>query len=314
MLHLAAMETVRMLPSREIAMAEERFQLTIFAILRIMFAVAFLFFPALCSAQENPSPENPEPEGDAEGCEDLTIFPKLPETIIATCQGGDSFGISMPLKPDAQGYSREKRVHGSYEFRAYQVLQDDGQEKAFDNLMELLPIAGFTVKYSVKPTTITARKENTWILIQVSGLSYTATVVHAKEEPWTPLSDAEAIAREMQGHGRAAIYGIQFSEDNQTVSEENSKILDEVLKYLKTNSGSAVVVEGHKMSEDGNPQDDQEITQKRAKAVVAWLEAHGITVGRLQPRALGRSKPITENDTPLEIQRNERIELAKVRF
>src|SRR5258708_32906552 len=80
------------------------------------------------------------------------------------------------------------------------------------NLMELLPIAGFTVKYSVKPTTITARKEDTWILIQVSGRSYTATVVHAKEEPWTPLSDAEAIAREMQVHGRAAIYGIQFSE------------------------------------------------------------------------------------------------------
>jgi outer membrane protein OmpA-like peptidoglycan-associated protein len=70
------------------------------------------------------------------------------------------------------------------------------------------------------------------------------------------------------------------------------------------------VVESHKMSEDGNPEDDQEITQKRATAIVAWLEAHGIATGRLQPKGLGRSKPVTENDTPLEIQRNERIELA----
>jgi len=65
------------------------------------------------------------------------------------------------------------------------------------------------------------------------------------------------------------------------------------------------------MSGNGNAQDDQEITRKRAKAVVDWLQAHGIVAGRLHPKALGRNKPITENDTPLEVQRNERIELAK---
>lgn len=294
-------------------MAEIRFQSTIFVIIHIVLMGAFLLFPVLCLGQEEPSAANAEPKVDAEGCSDLTVFPRLPNSIIESCEGGNSFEISMPLKPDAQGYAREKRVRGSYEFRAYQMLQDDQQEQNFDNLVQLLPIAGFAVKYSISPTTITARKEDTWILIQVSGQSYNATVVHTKEEPWPPVSDADVIAQEMQIHGRAAIYGIQFSEDNQTVSEENSKILDEVLKYLKANPGSAVVVECHKMSEDGNTQDDQEITQKRAKALVTWLEAHGITVGRLQPKALGRSRPITENDTPSEIQRNERVELARVR-
>lgn len=297
-------------------MAEELLQSAIFVILRIALATVFLFFPALCSAQEYPVPENPEPEPkqDAEGCADLTVFPRMPGTVIESCQGGDSLGISMPLKPDEQGYAREKQVYGSYEFREYQGLQQDDQQEqqVFDNLLQLLPIAGFTVKYSINPTTITARKEDTWILIRVSGPSYNVTVVRAKQELWTPVSDADGIARELVIHGRAAIYGIQFSEDNQTVSEENSKILEEVLKYLEANPGLAVVVESHKMSEDGNAQDDQEITQKRATAVVAWLEAHGVTVGRLKPKALGRSKPITENDTPSEIQRNERIELVKV--
>jgi outer membrane protein OmpA-like peptidoglycan-associated protein len=293
-------------------MAKERIQPTIFVMLRIMLAAGFLFFPALCSAQENPVAENPEPKQDAEGCADLTIFPNLPATIIESCQTADSVEITMPLKPDARGYAREKRVRGYYEFREYQVLQDDQQDQAFDNLMQLLPIAGFTVKYSINPTTITARKEDTWILIQVSGQSYTVTVVRAKEVQWKPVSSADEIARELQAHGRVAIYGIQFSEDNQTVSEENSQILDEILKYLQGNPGFAVVVESHKMSEDGNPQDDQEITQKRATAVVDWLGAHGVTPGRIKPKALGREKPITENDTPLEIQRNERIELVKV--
>jgi outer membrane protein OmpA-like peptidoglycan-associated protein len=285
-------------------------QSTILVILRIMIAVAFLSFPALCSAQEEPSAENAEPKVDAEGCSDLTVFPKLPASIIESCQGGNSYAISMPLKPDAQGYAREKRVRGSYEFRTYQLLQADQQEEAFDNLMQLLPIAGFTVKYSISPTTITARKEDIWILIQISGGFYNATVVNANEETWIPVKDADGISRGMQEHYRAAIYGIQFSEDNQTVLEENSRILGEILKYLKANPGLAIVVESHKMSEDGNPEDDQEITQKRATAIVAWLEAHGIATGRLQPKGLGRSKPVTENDTPLEIQRNERIELA----
>ena len=297
-------------------MAAERLQPAIFVILRIALGAVFLFFPALCSAQENPVPENPEPEPkqDAEGCADLTVFPRMPGTVIESCQGGDSLGISMPLKPDEQGYAREKQVYGSYEFREYQGLQQDDQQvqQAFDNLLQLLPIAGFSVKYSINPTTITARKEDTWILIRVSGPSYNVTVVRAKEQPWKPVGDAQAIAREMQVHDQVAIYGVQFSEDNQTVSEENSKILDEVLKYLESDPGLAVVVESHKMSEDGDPQSDQEITQKRAKAVVAWLEGHGITVGRLKPKALGREEPITENDTTSEIQRNERIELVKV--
>jgi outer membrane protein OmpA-like peptidoglycan-associated protein len=138
------------------------------------------------------------------------------------------------------------------------------------------------------------------------------SVVHAKEDPWTPVKDAPEISREMEAHHRVAVYGIEFSPDNQAVTEENSKILGEVLKYFKGNPGLAVDVESHKISKNGNAEDDQEITRNRARAVVAWLEAHGIAAGRLQPKALGRNKPITENDTPLEIQRNERIELAKI--
>jgi len=137
------------------------------------------------------------------------------------------------------------------------------------------------------------------------------SVVRAKEEPWTPVKDAEEISLEMQTHSRVAIYGIAFSPDNQAVNEEDSKILAEVLKYLKENPSLAVIVESHKFSTNGRAEDDLEITKKRGNAVVDWLEAHGISAGRLQSKALGRTNPLTENDTPIEIQRNERIALAK---
>lgn len=270
-----------------------------------------LLLPTLCMAQDSLDSEAAGRKLDNPGCTDLTVLSKLPESAIVSCDKGDSMEVTMPLKPDAQGYAREKSVRGVYEFREFQILQADQQEHVFDNLMQLLGIAGFTVKYSSSPSMITARKQDTWMLIRVSGEYYDVSVVHSKEDPWTPVKDAQEISREMEAHRRVAIYGIEFAPDNQAVIEENSKILSQVLKYLKGNPGLAVDVESHKMSVNGTPQNDLEITRKRAKAVVDWLEAHGIAAERLQPKGLGRIKPVTENDTPLEIQRNERFELAQ---
>jgi outer membrane protein OmpA-like peptidoglycan-associated protein len=265
-----------------------------------------IHLPAPCLAQES------QPNVDATGCPDLGVFPKLVTSVVVSCHKGDSVEVTMPLKPDAQGFARERSVRGDYEFREYQIPQVDQQERAFENLMRLASMAGFIVKYSANPSTITARKGDTWIRINVSGEYYDVSVVRVKEEPWTPpFKNAEEISREMDTNGRVAIYGIEFSPDNQAVLGENSKILAEVLTYFKTNPGLTIDVESHKMTNNGNAESDQEITRKRAKAVSDWLVAHGIAGLRLQPRALGRNGPLTENDTPLEVQRNERIELAK---
>ena len=264
-----------------------------------------IHLPAPCLAQQS------DPNADATGCPNLTTFPKLAGSVVVSCRTGDSVEVTMPLKPDARGFAREKLVRGIYEFREYQITQDAQQEQAFENLMQLVPIAGFVVKYSQSPSTITARNGDTWVLISVSGDYYDLSVVRVKEEPWIAVKDAEGISREMQTHSRVAIYGIEFSPDNQTINEKDSKILIELLKYLKENPSVAVIVESHKFSIKGNAEDDLEITRKRSNAVFDWLVAQGITAGRLQSKALGRTKPLTENDTPTEIQRNERIVLAK---
>lgn len=280
-------------------------------ILSALFLVFAVIHPTLCSAQDNPETVEAEPKTDAPGCSDLSVLPRLPATIIVSCQSSDSVGLSLPLWPDAQGHPRERQVYGTYEFREYEILQEDQQEQAFDNLMQLLPIAGFKIKYSESPSRITARKEETWILVQCKGEFYSVAAVEEKEVARTLVRDAEEISREMQVHHHVTLYGIEFSPDNQSVSEENSGILPEVVKYLKTNPRLAVVVESHKWSENGSEKEDEETSELRAKAVVAWLEAHGVAAERLTSKGLGRSQPVAENDTPTEIQRNERIELAE---
>jgi OOP family OmpA-OmpF porin len=74
-----------------------------------------------------------------------------------------------------------------------------------------------------------------------------------------------------------------------------------------------VVIESHKFSKTGPPEVDSEITRERANAVMDWLVAHGIARARLQPRPYGRDNPLTENDSPSEVQRNERIAISKAK-
>jgi len=277
----------------------------------IVFASTTLV-PVVLLARGNSLTKTAQTKADAEECSDLKVVPKLPASIIVSCDKGDSIEVILPLKPDAQGVYREKSVRGHYEFREYQITQSYYQgQQAFENLTRLLPIAGSTVKYSASPSTITARNGDTWILITISGEYYDVKTVQANEDPWTPVRDVQEISREMEAHNRVAIYGIQFSPDNTAVLEENSKILSEVLTYLKRNPAITFDVESHKMSTSGTAEDDQDVTRKRATAVVTWFIAHGIAAERLRAKPLGRNKPITENDTPLEIQRNERIELAQ---
>jgi outer membrane protein OmpA-like peptidoglycan-associated protein len=268
-----------------------------------------LSVPVASSAQENSEVEGTGVRADAEGCGDLAFFRRLPLSVIVSCHSGSSVELNMPLSPDAQGYARSKTVHGAYEFREYQIPPLGQPDQAFDKLMMLLPVSGFAVKYSSNPSTITARNGDVWVLINVNGEFYDVSAV--KEDPWIPVKDAAGIAREMDAHSRVAVYGIAFAPDNQSVVDEKSRILGEVLKYLNDNPDIVVVIESHKMSLDGDGQTDQETTAKRAQTVVAWLEAHGIAANRLQPKPFGRSNPLTENGTPLEVRENDRIELAK---
>lgn len=273
--------------------------------------VCLLTGPAVCLAQQTDSNGYPTDDSrDASGCPPLTILWPLPGATAATCQRGDSVEVTLPLKPDAQGSAREKRVRGAYEFREYQIDKSQ-QDYAFENMMRELPMAGFKIKYSSKPSTITARKEDIWALINVSGEFYNVSLVKEPPEVWEFAKTAADISREMQAHNRVNIYGIQFSQEDQSILEKESQILFEILNYLKQNPDLSVVIESDKWSTDGPSETDSEITRERANAVMDWLISHGVARSRVQPRPAGRNNPITENESPGEIQRNERIVLKK---
>lgn len=279
-------------------------------ILSVLLAAFHLITPQ-CRAQENPPPL-PEPPMQPADCPKFTVFPQLPMSVVVACQKNDSTEVTLPLKPDADGRAREKTIRGDYEFREYHIAQSNTQEQAFDGLMQLVPIAGFVVKYSARPSIITASKDELWILINVTGDSYTIAVVRGSSQACEPISGPDEILRRLQAQNRIAIYGIQFTPQNQINLDTSSGILEAVLKYMKQNPTSHFFVESHKFTPRGTDDDDFEITRERANAVVDWLVANGIPVGNLQVKPFGRMKPVGDNDTLSEIQCNDRIELVKI--
>jgi outer membrane protein OmpA-like peptidoglycan-associated protein len=272
--------------------------------------LSILQFPAIGLAQQPDVNGNPyETEERITGCTQLAALPPLPSAKVVSCRKGDSVQVSMPLQPDANGYAQEKRVRGAYEFREYRIKKE--QDFTFDNLLDILPMASFTVKYSIRPATITARNGDTWILINISDGFYDVSVVHEAQVSCAPPKDADEISHEMQVHNRIAIYGLQFSPENHIILEKNSEILAALLKYLKQNSDLPVFIESHKFTTDGTEDNDFEITRERANAVVDWLVANGIRAARLQAKPFGRMKPLTGKSALLDIQCSERIEISK---
>lgn len=263
-----------------------------------------------CSAQQSDPNGLPYTNEDPSGCPQFSMLPPLNRAVVESCDKQDSVEVTLPLKPDANGFAQEKRVQGVYEFREYRIPESE-QDYAFDNLMNQLPMAAFIIKYSVKPSMITARNGDTWLLINVSGDSYSVTAVRQPPEVWTFAKTDEEITREMQAHDRVDIYGIEFSPGDQSILERRPSILFEMLKYLEKNPDLHVIIESHKMSRDVGPKEDAEITRQRANAVVGWLIAHGVARERLQSKACGRINPLTENESPSEVQRNERIVLVR---
>jgi outer membrane protein OmpA-like peptidoglycan-associated protein len=233
-------------------------------------------------------------------------------TIVVSCEkAADPVEVTFPLKPDEQGRSQQKSVRGLYESRGYRNPRAEQQDAMFDNLMQLAPMAGFAVLYSERPSVITARSGQIWVLINVGDDSYNISVVRDSQKSCAPVNNAEEIAREMEARDHVPIYGIQFSPENQIIEEKSSESLKAVLKYIGQNPARSLVIESHKVSTKGTEEDDFEITRQRANAVVGWLVGHGVPADLLQVKPFGRKQPLTGNDTPAEIQCNERIELSK---
>lgn len=126
----------------------------------------------------------------------------------------------------------------------------------------------------------------------------------------TGAAPVDPIAADIEKFGRTRIYGIKFETDSDVPRPEAKAVIDRVVAVLNAKPDWKITVEGH--TDNTSTADyNQNLSERRAKAVKKALESAGIAASRLDAKGFGQTKPIAPNDTSLGRAENRRVELAK---
>jgi outer membrane protein OmpA-like peptidoglycan-associated protein len=111
--------------------------------------------------------------------------------------------------------------------------------------------------------------------------------------------------------GRVATQGIYFDTASDRMRPESTATLKEIAAMLQEHPELKLTIEGH-TDNTGNQQANQELSQRRAAAVVSFLTTSSkIDAARLTAVGFGDKKPAAANTTPEGRQQNRRVELVK---
>lgn len=121
--------------------------------------------------------------------------------------------------------------------------------------------------------------------------------------PTNPIIEA------LQSTGEAQIYGIHFEHDSDVPKPSAAAALEQLREALASDVSMAVIIEGH-TDADGADDYNLDLSDRRARSVVAWLAAAGIAAERLTPRGMGEAEPVASNDTADGKALNRRVDVV----
>jgi len=118
------------------------------------------------------------------------------------------------------------------------------------------------------------------------------------------------VERALVAEGRARLYGIEFDLDSATLRPESTPVLDEVVRVVTAHLDWRLAIEGH-TDGSGTAVHNQELSERRARAVADYLVAHGAATKGLSSAGFGASRPVGDNATELGRARNRRVEIVR---
>ena len=100
---------------------------------------------------------------------------------------------------------------------------------------------------------------------------------------------------------------IFFAYDQATIEQVSYRVLDDVVMAMKNDPSFHVDIRGHTDSK-GSDVYNQDLSERRAAAVVDYLVAHGVARDRLTSAGFGESIPLETNATAAGREKNRRVE------
>lgn len=123
------------------------------------------------------------------------------------------------------------------------------------------------------------------------------------EQPLPPPPPAPAQ------HEKLVLRGVHFDFNKAKIRPGDAAILDEAVEILKAHPDLNIDVNGY-CDAIGGVEYNLKLSQRRASAVAAYLEDHGIASSRLIPQGFGKTDFVASNDTDEGRAQNRRVELV----
>ena len=179
----------------------------------------------------------------------------------------------------------------------------DGEVSKFLGLLNFQPdgrLRGFTRKLDIDyfDSVMSARKESDDIgdCPKIPGYRTGA----AKSQLETQIST----------EGRVRLDGVNFDFNSDVLQAASKPLLDQLAAVLKGKPDWKVTLEGH-TDNIGGPTFNKSLSDRRARAVMAYLVSAGIPAGQLTAVGFSYDKPVASNDTVGGRAQNRRVELVK---
>jgi peptidoglycan-associated lipoprotein len=102
---------------------------------------------------------------------------------------------------------------------------------------------------------------------------------------------------------------VYFDFDVSSVSSDSSELLDAHAKFLNANTGVNVLVEGH-ADERGTPEYNIALGERRAKAIVTYLQNMGVSAAQVTMVSYGEEKPMVKDRSEAAFSKNRRAVLV----
>ncbi|MBF9142361.1 OmpA family protein [Hymenobacter properus] len=140
---------------------------------------------------------------------------------------------------------------------------------------------------------------------------YWLTVAEKKALPMqASVLPAAEMKKALDATGHVALY-LNFDTDQATLKPDAQATIAQIISLLSQNPDLKLSVEGH-TDNAGTAPHNQQLSEARARTVVATLTAQGIAADRLKAAGFGQTKPLSDNATDAGKARNRRVELVKM--
>lgn len=101
---------------------------------------------------------------------------------------------------------------------------------------------------------------------------------------------------------------IYFKKGSDVIERKSHKLLKNLAQVINSHPNiTKIRIEGH-TSEEGSSERNQELSQKRAESVKAFLVKEGVAEDRLEPVGFGETVPVADNKTHAGRVKNRRVE------